>query len=90
MLSWEAVEVEPLDDYQVRVTFYDGLKGIIDMKQLILGGRPGVFIALRDPELFARAYVDSGVICWPVLFDHGVGPLDIAPDSAHAGISRHG
>ena len=34
----------------------------------------GIFVRLKDPMLFAQAFVAHGTVCWP-------GALDIAPET---------
>ena len=53
------------------------------MGPLILGDRAGVFAGLRDPDAFARAYVDCGAVSWP-------GNIDLAPDAMYEAIRARG
>jgi hypothetical protein len=43
----------------------------------------GVFAALKDPETFARVFVDHGAVAWP-------GDIDLAPDAMYSEIKQHG
>jgi Protein of unknown function (DUF2442)/Domain of unknown function (DUF4160) len=65
-------EVEPLDDYRLRVSFNDGVVREIDCS-FLLHGTLGQ--ALRDPAYFRRARVDpeARTVVWP-------NGLDPAPE----------
>lgn len=56
------VEVQPLDNYKLRVTLSNGKKGIFDASHFIGGG---VFEELKDPLYFRRVYVDNDTVMWP-------------------------
>jgi hypothetical protein len=56
-----AVKTEP--DWKLDVTFSDGTRGIVSLKDRLFGP---VFEPLKDPTLFSQAAVDEfGVVCWP-------------------------
>jgi Protein of unknown function (DUF2442) len=57
------------------VEFDDDTSGIADLSALFQ--RAAVFAPLRDPELFRRAYVDDGAVCWP-------GDLDLTAARVYA------
>jgi Protein of unknown function (DUF2442) len=57
----------------LRVTFADGTQGVVDMSGETFDG---VSAPLADPDFFARARVEDGVVTWP----NGV---DIAPDAMY-------
>jgi hypothetical protein len=80
---WRVTEVEVLPGYQLRVTFADGLTGIVEMSGLVHSPKAGVFAALADPALFAQAALEYGAVAWP-------GELDLAPDAMYAAIQEHG
>jgi len=50
---------------------------------LVLAEDAGVFVALRDPAVFAQAYIEHGVVTWP-------GELDLAPDAMYDEIKANG
>jgi hypothetical protein len=75
--------VEACGDYELLVTFRDGLQGRIQMKNLVLGSDPGVFRELADPDRFAQAAVVFGAVTWP-------SGIDLAPDAMHDEIERNG
>ena len=76
---WRVAEVLPLPDYRLKVTFLDGLEGVVDMSLLIQSPNAGVFAALADPAAFASVRIEMGAPTWP-------GELDIAPDAIHDAI----
>ena len=76
---WRVVDVAPLSDYRLLVTFRDGLEGVVDMSALINSPLAGVFAALADPDVFAQVSLALGAPTWP-------GELDIAPDAIHESI----
>lgn len=62
----DITDVEPLEDFRIRVTFSDGAVKEIDLSDLIADAR-GVFIPLRDPRIFKQVQVNSetGTVEWP-------------------------
>jgi hypothetical protein len=77
----DVTAAEVIGDYQLRLTFEDGLVGEVDF-----AGRDwrGVFEPLADPAYFAQARVDPeiGTITWP----HGV---DMAPETLYERAAEH-
>lgn len=69
----DAVKVEPLDDYVLRVTFADGK---IFTRNLSDHLTRGVFRRLRDKEFYKKAHAKSGAIVW----DEN---LDMAPEAIY-------
>lgn len=82
-VPWIVASVEALPHYRLKVRFANGTEGVVDASRLVLGPNPGVFMALRDPREFARAYVERGVVTWP-------GELDLAPDAMYDEIRANG
>jgi hypothetical protein len=82
-VPWSTAWVEVLPDYAVRVGFPDGTTGLVRMKNLIMSEDAGVFASLRDPDVFARAYLDYGAVTWP-------GEIDIGPDAMYDEIKARG
>ena len=67
-------QVETGPDWTLHVTFSDGVGGRVSLKDRLFGP---VFEPLRDPSVFAQAFVDEyGAVCWP-------GGADLAPDALH-------
>jgi hypothetical protein len=79
---WRVTEVEALSGFRLRVSFTDGLTGMVDMSGLVHSPKAGVFAALADPSLFAQVTLDYGAVAWP-------GELDLAPDAMHAAIQQN-
>lgn len=70
-------EVEVIGQYQLRVTFDDGLVRELDLTgDTSLGG---VFEPLKDPDFFARVRVDEGTIAWP-------NEVDYSPSALHGDV----
>lgn len=68
------VSVQPLDDYQLFVSFDDGADGVVSLQERLFGP---VFEPLRDPAMFRQVFVDEfGAIAWP-------NGADLAPDALH-------
>lgn len=61
----DIIAVSPLSDYQLQLTFEDGVRGTIDIAHLIRFD--GVFAPLRDPAFFQQVAIspDLGTIVWP-------------------------
>jgi len=73
---WLVKSVRVLPRYRLHVRFADGTEGEVDVSDMILGKRPGVFERLRDRKEFAKARVRYGAVTWP-------GELDLAPDAMY-------
>ncbi len=60
----DVIEVRPLEGTKLWLRFEDGAEGVVDLAELQL---PGILETLKDPDLFARAYVDPelGTVAWP-------------------------
>ena len=80
---WRVAEVSALPGYELSVRFRNDVAGLVKMRGLIFGEKAGVFAVLRDPALFAQAYVEEHWVAWPV-------GLDIAPDAMYDEIKAHG
>ena len=81
--DWRVESVEVLPDYCLKVRFADGLEGVVGMKKLVLSPAAGVFEALRQPDVFARAGIVWGAVTWP-------NGIDLAPDAMYDEIKAHG
>jgi len=60
----DVISVEPLTNYELRVTFDDGVEGVVDVAEMIQF--TGVFEPLRDRATFAQVKVhpELGTACW--------------------------
>ena len=56
--------VKPASDFQLRLDFSDGCRGVFDGRALLQRTGP-LLEALRDPAYFDRAFIDAGGLCWP-------------------------
>ncbi len=56
------VSVEYLDNYQLKLTFNNGIEGIVDLEQELYGE---IFEPLKDKSLFQKVFVTSRTIEWP-------------------------
>lgn len=81
--DWRVSAVEVMPNWRLKVTFNDGLQGLVDMEREVHGPDAGVFAELADPQRFAAASVIFGVVTWP-------GEIDLAPDAMHAEIKARG
>jgi len=84
--------VRHVNDYQLELTFADGVTGIIDFAEWIVD-KGGVFAPLADKNYFARVAVNPeiGTIMWPngvdfdpeVLYSNITGrPIETQPQPA--------
>lgn len=80
MMYWNVVSVKPKSHLTLDVKFIDGVEGEVCFKPSHL---TGVFEALKDEAYFNQVTVEHGAVTWP-------GELDIAPDSMHDEIAKHG
>lgn len=80
---WRLINVESQSDYTLKVKFLDGTIGLVDMSQLIMSNKAGVFARLRDKTIFAQVFIQYGVVTWP-------GDIDLAPDAMYDEIKLHG
>jgi Protein of unknown function (DUF2442) len=57
----KAIDVVVVPEYKVKVTFDDGVSGIIDLQQFI---EIGIFSALKNKGLFNKVYTKGYSIAW--------------------------
>jgi hypothetical protein len=62
------VKVEKLGGYRLRLRFSDGTEGERDFSDIVAEGGEMVD-PLRDPAVFARVFIECGVLAWPNGFD---------------------
>ena len=84
-VPWRVTSVQSLPNSQLEVTFVDGTKGKVDMRDFLSSPTVDgtVFEALRDPALFSEARVVMGAVQWP-------NGADIAPDAMYDAIQASG
>ena len=61
--------------FRLALDFDDETHGLADLTELV--ERLAVFAPLRDEQVFRKAYVDDGTVCWP-------GDLDLPPARLYA------
>ena len=83
-MYWDVIHVEVLENYRLKVKFYDNLEGIVDISKKWL---TGVFAPLTDPNVFKKAYVDreNCAVTWNIDGD----PVDLAPDTMYKEIKNN-
>ena len=76
----DVIRVQALEDHQLVLNFEDGVRGIVDVKEII--EFTGVFQPLKDPDYFMLVRVNSelGTIYWP-------NDADIDPDVLYSLVS---
>jgi len=79
----DVAEVQAEPHFRLRVRFYDGTEGIVDMSALVQSPNAGAFAALADPARFTEAQVSLGAVTWPI-------GLDLAPDAMYSALQKHG
>jgi hypothetical protein len=65
------IEVEPLEDYKLRVKLSDGRRGIFDVTPYL---NMGDLRELQDPLYFRQVKIANDTVTWP-------HEQDIAPDT---------
>ena len=56
------VSVKYLDNYQLKLTFNNGIEGTVDLEQELYGE---IFEPLKDKSLFQKVFLTSRTIEWP-------------------------
>ena len=76
----DSIEVQPIQDYRLRLRFEDGIEGEVDIAAMIRF--EGIFSPLKDPAEFGKVRVDPelGTICWP-------NGADLDPDVLYAKVT---
>ena len=67
------IQAEHHSEFKIRLVFNDGTQGTVDFSDWLAGP---VFEPLKDPEYFARFFIDGGTVVWP-------NGADIAPETLH-------
>lgn len=81
--AWRLSKLKPLPNYTLEVWFADGTHGLVEMQDLIMSPKAGVFSKLKDNAIFNQVHIEFGVATWP-------GEIDLAPDAMHEEIKKHG
>jgi hypothetical protein len=64
----KVVEISAIHPYRLKVRFSDGASGVHDYSALVNETGP-MIEPLRDPNYFARVFLDYGAPTWPNSFD---------------------
>jgi hypothetical protein len=67
------IRAEHSGGLRIRVTFNDGVESTIDFSEWLRGP---IFEPLKEPEYFARFFLDGGTVAWP-------NGADIAPETLY-------
>lgn len=78
----KVTQLEKLGGYRLRLTFSDGSTGVADLTEIATMDAP-MTRPLRDPDYFARVFLDFGAPTWPNGFD-------LAPWALHDDLTRFG
>lgn len=62
------VAIEPKGDARLLLRFSDGAFGIHDFSSYLEAGTE-MTLPLRDPQFFARYFIEAGALAWPNGFD---------------------
>lgn len=60
---WRARTVAVLPDYCLSVTCNNGVTGTVDMSQLIFSEKAGIYLALKDVQLFNQVRIWGQLGC---------------------------
>jgi len=74
-------KVTVLDNYLLKIKFYDGLEGFVFMNKSMDG--VGGYSVLKDPKKFRKVFIKYGAVSWP-------GNIDLNPDRMREEIEKHG
>jgi Protein of unknown function (DUF2442) len=78
----DVLRVRALDGHRLWVRFSNGSEGVRDFSDILSQGGPMVE-PLKQPNYFARAFVEMGVPTWPNGFD--VDPINLYMQLRDAG-----
>jgi len=78
-VSPSVVRAEYRGEYRIHLSFNDGTSGTVDFSGWLHGP---VFEPLKDPNYFARFFIDGGTVAWP-------NGADIAPETLHERAKSH-
>jgi hypothetical protein len=69
----KVVDFQIMDEYKIVIEFNDGMKGIIDFKNILENDHRKIIRDLLNKELFNTAKINLHTICWD-------NEVDFAPD----------
>lgn len=68
------IAVEPKERYQLLLRFSDGASGVFDFMPFIEADTE-MIATLRDPDFFARYFIELCALAWPNGLDFSAGSL---------------
>lgn len=74
---------KPAGNLHLSLSFSDGTTGTWDAAPLLHSKDTPLTLPLRDPEAFAKAFIDNGALAWP-------NGLELAPWTLHAELKAAG
>jgi hypothetical protein len=85
VVPWRVVSVTAVADFRLDVTFVDGTKGEVDLRNFLSDAqvKGTVFEPLRDQAVFAHVRVVMGAVQW-------TNGAELAPDAMYDAIKAHG
>lgn len=81
-VPWRVRAVEVLSAFRLAVTCNDGVRGVVDLSQLVAGEHSGIYTALRDEKLFCQARIELGALTW-------TNGADLDPEWTHEELSKN-
>ncbi len=81
MIDWHVKCVEVTDETSLRVTFADGISGMVRFESSRFRD---AFAPLREPKIFSDVKIEHGALTWLN------GEIDLAPDAMYDQLKAHG
>ncbi|MDE0472235.1 MAG: DUF2442 domain-containing protein [Ekhidna sp.] len=76
MTLLKVIDAKYIDNYELRLSFNDGVKGVVDLKEKVFTDHRTVFKPLQEVEFFKKFTRNR----WTIEWQNGV---DIAPEFLH-------
>jgi Protein of unknown function (DUF2442) len=81
----DVIGIKRLGDYRLDIAFSDGSCGVRDFADIV--ARQGEMVRpLRDPQYFARVFIEDGALTWPNGYD--VDSIALHEEMKEAGLLR--
>ncbi len=81
----DVIGVRPLGGYKLEIEFSDGTIGVRDFSS-ICKKTGSMAEPLKDPDYFARVFIEDGALTWPNGYDWD--PIALHHDMKEAGLLR--
>jgi len=72
----KVINAKYIDDYKLQLSFNDGVKGIVDLKEKVFTDHRSIFKPLQEVEFFKKFIRNRWTIEWQ-------NEVDIAPEFLH-------